>query len=156
MSHMQCALGRSEHFLCEEPECEGCFTAFGTPDELEQHRRERHSQRMPRWDPRAPTRQLQLSPVTLVDQQQAARQRHRGAASRRPEGEFLANTTAHERDDCRFDMQAGRLGMRPCTACQGTVPAFGPSSTMAGARHTVCVLCGHAINRDSFMLQASG
>ena len=55
-----CVDARSEHFLCEEPECEGCFTAFATQEELAQHRRERHSQRMPRWDPRAPTRQLQV------------------------------------------------------------------------------------------------
>jgi hypothetical protein len=116
-------LGRSEHFLCEEPECEGCFTAFGTPDELEQHRRERHSQRMPRWDPRAPTRQLQLSSVTVVDQQQAARQRHRSAASRRSEGDSSAEKTPHARDECRSDMNESSFGVQTITAlCHALCP----------------------------------
>jgi len=31
-AHMQ-----GEHFLCQEPECVDCMTAFSTEDELRQH-----------------------------------------------------------------------------------------------------------------------
>lgn len=40
---------RQSHHLCEEPECEGAFMAYVTSMELVQHRRERHSRVMPRW-----------------------------------------------------------------------------------------------------------
>jgi hypothetical protein len=39
---------RSSHFLCEAAECENCFVAFGTEEELRQHTLERHSSHMPR------------------------------------------------------------------------------------------------------------
>ena len=29
---------RNEHHLCTEPECENCFVAYATPEELRQHR----------------------------------------------------------------------------------------------------------------------
>lgn len=29
---------RKEHHLCEEPECESCFVAYNTTEELRQHR----------------------------------------------------------------------------------------------------------------------
>lgn len=52
---------RLEHQLCEDPECEGCFTAFELAEELDQHRRERHSGHMPRWNSRAGSRQMQVN-----------------------------------------------------------------------------------------------
>ncbi|PRW45017.1 Glucose-induced degradation 4 [Chlorella sorokiniana] len=53
---------RQEHYLCEEPECADCFVAFESAEELRRHHLERHSARMPRWDPsRARTLQLDYS-----------------------------------------------------------------------------------------------
>lgn len=45
-----CGVRRSDHHLCEEPECAGLLAAFGSAEELAQHRRERHSRAMPRFD----------------------------------------------------------------------------------------------------------
>ncbi|MEW5300308.1 MAG: hypothetical protein WDW36_003247 [Sanguina aurantia] len=40
----------TQHFLCSEQECNGCFIAFATEDELRAHCTQRHSAHMPRWD----------------------------------------------------------------------------------------------------------
>ena len=40
---------RRSHHLCEEPDCQGALMAYATEEELAQHRRDRHSRVMPRW-----------------------------------------------------------------------------------------------------------
>lgn len=50
---------RSDHHLCEEADCVGCLIAFASSEELAQHRRERHSRAMPRFN-RARARILPL------------------------------------------------------------------------------------------------
>ncbi|MEW5316918.1 MAG: hypothetical protein WDW38_008257 [Sanguina aurantia] len=47
--HLQVHLA-TQHFLCSEQECNGCFIAFATEDELRAHCTQRHSAHMPRWD----------------------------------------------------------------------------------------------------------
>ncbi len=34
---------RAEHFLCEEADCAGCFTAYATEEELRKHCIDKHS-----------------------------------------------------------------------------------------------------------------
>lgn len=45
--------------MCEEADCVGCLIAFASSEELAQHRRERHSRAMPRFN-RARARILPL------------------------------------------------------------------------------------------------
>ncbi|KAL0033761.1 hypothetical protein WJX77_004297 [Trebouxia sp. C0004] len=42
---------RRDHFLCIEEECQDCFVAFDSLQQLQEHHRDFHSHRMPRWDP---------------------------------------------------------------------------------------------------------
>lgn len=48
-----------DHFACDDADCVSCLVAFRTADELRRHHMERHSARMPRWNP-ATARPMQL------------------------------------------------------------------------------------------------
>jgi E3 ubiquitin-protein ligase ZNF598 len=49
----------ADHFACDDGDCSACLVAFRTAEELRRHHIERHSARMPRWNPAA-ARPLQL------------------------------------------------------------------------------------------------
>ena len=42
-----------DHFACEDADCVSCLVAFRSAEELRRHHIERHSARMPRWNPAA-------------------------------------------------------------------------------------------------------
>ncbi|KAL0029599.1 hypothetical protein WJX79_007267 [Trebouxia sp. C0005] len=112
---------RQDHFLCIEEECQDCFVAFDSLQQLQEHHRDFHSHRMPRWDP-SRARHVPLSEI------------------------FPALGPSHDRPTgpgARRDRQGGRRGAargRPAAAADGPSQAphahqDGPAS--AEAAHDV-------------------
>ncbi len=116
---------RADHFLCEEEDCQNAFMAYSTEAELAQHRRDRHSRVMPRFN-RDAARRVDIdfgfgsrgrgppaagAPQRQQQQHQSLQQRP-AVAEQQPRPSQASGTLLHAR--CRLRFQIGPCVQHCC------------------------------------------